>query len=112
MQILGFPVQVLGEPDVHSRHAHIIRTSWDDWQAGGKRGLPTRGAALSYQDRYSPSGPRGRARKAFMLQHQPIRASEAILCPQRRADNSGLSAYRPPAETHKRTAFYLSTCKA
>src|SRR5437588_11365867 len=41
MQILGFPVQVLGEPDVHSRHAHIIRTSWDDWQAGGKRGLST-----------------------------------------------------------------------
>ena len=26
MQILRFPVQVLGEPDVHSRHAHIIRT--------------------------------------------------------------------------------------
>src|SRR5205814_9798213 len=53
MQILRFPVQVLREPDVHSRHAHIIRTSWDYWQAGGKPGLSTRGAASSYLDRYS-----------------------------------------------------------
>jgi hypothetical protein len=37
----------------------------------------------------------------------PDRASEAILGPRRRADNSGLSAHRPPAETHKRTAFSL-----
>src|SRR5260370_2966050 len=37
----------------------------------------------------------------------PDRASEAILGPRQRADNSGLSARAPPAETHKCTAFGL-----
>src|SRR5207302_8419160 len=37
----------------------------------------------------------------------PDRALEAILGPRRRADNSGLSAHGPPAETHKCTAFAL-----
>ena len=37
----------------------------------------------------------------------PDRASPSILGPLRRADNSGLSAHPPPAETHKCTAFGL-----
>src|SRR2546421_676235 len=37
----------------------------------------------------------------------PDRASTPILGPRRRADNSGLSAYGLPAETHKCTAFTL-----
>ena len=37
----------------------------------------------------------------------PHRASEAILGSRRRADNSGLSAQGPPAETHKCTALGL-----
>src|SRR5258708_1685725 len=40
------------------------------------------------------------AAKGVLPSEAPDRASEAILGLRRRADNSGHSAYRPPAETH------------
>jgi hypothetical protein len=39
------------------------------------------------------------AAKGFTLRHA-LSGLEAILGPRRRADNSGLSAHPPPAETH------------
>src|SRR5882672_9827983 len=45
--------------------------------------------------------------KAITPSGVPDRPSGAILGPRRRADNSGLSARRPPAETHRCTALAL-----
>ena len=71
--------------------------------------LPSRSRLTSELKRYGPSDLQvGEAKVSWAGVYAPTptdRASPAILGSRRRADNSGLSAYPLPAETHKCTAL-------
>jgi hypothetical protein len=70
--MLRFSVQVLRKPDVHSRHAHIIRTSWGIGKAAASPApLPCLDSLASDLDRHGPSEPRAQ-REGFAPQQLPI----------------------------------------